>query len=76
MMKRLPSKIFTVYANPFPIFSLNTEYSFPLSYIMDRFVESEELLGGVFFLCDNEATSAVIGVVLPIDAGFEAYWGV
>lgn len=41
-----------------------------------RFVESEELLGGVFFLCDDKAASAVTGVVLPIDAGFSAYSGV
>ena len=41
-----------------------------------RFVESEELLGGVFFLCDDRAASAVTGVVLPIDAGFSAYSGV
>lgn len=43
---------------------------------MGRFVESEELLGGVFFLCDDEAASAVTGVVLPIDGGFSAYSGV
>lgn len=41
-----------------------------------RFVESEELLGGVFFLCDDKAASAITGVVLPIDAGFAAYSGV
>lgn len=41
-----------------------------------RFVESEELLGGVFFLCDEKAASAITGVVLPIDAGFSAYAGV
>lgn len=41
-----------------------------------RFVESEELLGGVFFLCDEKAASAITGVVLPIDAGFAAYSGV
>ena len=41
-----------------------------------RFVDSEELLGGVFFLCDDKAASAVTGVVLPIDAGFSAYSGV
>ena len=41
-----------------------------------RVVDSEELLGGVFFLCDNKAASAVTGVVLPIDAGFSAYSGV
>lgn len=41
-----------------------------------RFVDSEELLGGAFFLCDDRAASAVTGVVLPIDAGFAAYSGV
>lgn len=41
-----------------------------------RYVKSEELLGGVFFLCDDRAASAVTGVVLPIDAGFSAYSGV
>lgn len=43
---------------------------------MKRFVEGEELLGGVFFLCDDRAASAITGVVLPIDAGFAAYSGV
>lgn len=43
---------------------------------MARFVDGEELLGGVFFLCDERAASAVTGVVLPIDAGFAAYSGV
>lgn len=43
---------------------------------MNRFVDSSELLGGIFFLCDNNAASAVTGVVLPIDAGFAAYSGV
>ena len=43
---------------------------------MNRFVESDELLGGVFFLCDDKAASAITGVVLPIDAGFAAYSGV
>lgn len=43
---------------------------------MKRFVEGEELLGGVFFLCDEKAASAITGVVLPIDAGFAAYSGV
>lgn len=43
---------------------------------MARFVAGEELLGGVFFLCDEKAASAVTGVVLPIDAGFAAYSGV
>lgn len=43
---------------------------------MNRFVKSEELLGGMFFLCDDRAASAVTGVVLPIDGGFSAYSGV
>lgn len=41
-----------------------------------RFVNSDELLGGVFFLTDNAAASAITGVVLPIDAGYSAYSGV
>ncbi|MBP5248972.1 MAG: SDR family oxidoreductase [Lachnospiraceae bacterium] len=43
---------------------------------MGRFVDSEELLGGVFFLTDDRAASAITGVVLPIDCGFSAYSGV
>lgn len=43
---------------------------------MGRFIKSEELLGSVFFLCDDRAASAVTGVVLPIDGGFSAYSGV
>ncbi len=43
---------------------------------MGRFVDAQELLGGVFFLCDDKAASAITGVVLPIDAGFAAYSGV
>ena len=43
---------------------------------MGRFVDSEELLGGLFFLTDDKAASAVTGVVLPIDCGFAAYSGV
>lgn len=43
---------------------------------MGRFVDSEELLGGVFFLCDEKAASAITGVVLPIDCGYSAYSGV
>lgn len=41
-----------------------------------RFVESEELLGSTFFLCDDRSASAITGVVLPVDAGFSAYSGV
>ena len=43
---------------------------------MGRFVDSAELLGGVFFLTDDRAASAITGVVLPIDCGFAAYSGV
>ena len=43
---------------------------------MGRFVDSEELLGGLFFLTDDRAASAITGVVLPIDCGFAAYSGV
>ena len=43
---------------------------------MGRFVDSEELLGGLFFLTDDNHASAITGVILPIDAGFAAYSGV
>lgn len=43
---------------------------------MGRFGESEELLGGLLFLLNNEAASFITGVVLPIDGGFSAYSGV
>ena len=43
---------------------------------MGRYVNSEELLGGLFFLTDDKAASAITGVILPIDAGFAAYSGV
>ena len=43
---------------------------------MDRFVDAEELLGGMLFLCDDRSASAITGVVLPIDCGFAAYSGV
>ncbi|CAI3489467.1 SDR family oxidoreductase [Enterococcus cecorum] len=43
---------------------------------MNRFGESEELVGGVFFLADESLSSFVNGVILPIDGGFAAYSGV
>ena len=43
---------------------------------MGRLAESEELLGGMFFLTDDKAASAVTGVILPFDCGFAAYSGV
>ena len=41
-----------------------------------RFVDSNELLGGMLFLTDDKFASAVTGVILPIDCGFAAYSGV
>ena len=43
---------------------------------MGRFVDSAELLGGMFFLTNDKMASAVSGVILPIDCGFAAYSGV
>ena len=43
---------------------------------MNRFGESDELLGGLLFLLSNEASGFITGVVLPIDGGFSAYSGV
>ena len=43
---------------------------------MKRFGETEELLGSVLFLLDQEAAGFITGVVLPIDGGFSAYSGV
>ncbi len=43
---------------------------------MNRFVDSDELLGATLFLCDERSASAITGVVLPIDCGFAAYSGV
>lgn len=43
---------------------------------MDRFGEAEELLGTLLFLLDNNASSFITGVVIPVDGGFSAYSGV
>ena len=43
---------------------------------MGRFVDSAELLGGMFFLTNDKMASAITGVILPIDCGFAAYSGV
>ena len=43
---------------------------------MNRFGDSEELLGGLFFFLCDAASSFITGVVLPIDGGFSAYSGV
>ena len=43
---------------------------------MGRFGKTEELIGAVLFLLNNDAASFITGVVLPIDGGFSAYSGV
>ncbi len=43
---------------------------------MNRFGESDELIGGLLFFLNDAASSFITGVVLPIDGGFSAYSGV
>lgn len=43
---------------------------------MGRFVTPEELNGALEFLADDEKSSAVTGIVIPVDCGFSAYSGV
>lgn len=43
---------------------------------MGRFGKPEELFGALDFLCDNEASGFVTGIVIPVDGGFSAYSGV
>ena len=43
---------------------------------MGRFGKPEELTGAVLFLCDDNCSGFMTGVVLPIDGGFNAYSGV
>lgn len=43
---------------------------------MDRFGEVDELIGALLFLVNEEASSFVNGVVIPVDGGFSAYSGV
>lgn len=43
---------------------------------MNRFGEAEELLGTILFLLDENCSSFITGVVIPIDGGFNAYSGV
>ena len=42
---------------------------------MGRFGKPEELLGTLTWLCDNDASGFVTGVVVPVDGGFSAYSG-
>ena len=43
---------------------------------MNRFGESEELLGALRFLTDPAESGFVTGVIIPVDGGFSAYSGV
>ena len=43
---------------------------------MDRFGETEDLIGTLFYLVSPEASGFVNGVVIPVDGGFSAYSGV
>ncbi|HHV12613.1 MAG TPA: SDR family oxidoreductase [Clostridiales bacterium] len=43
---------------------------------MSRFGEPEELLGALLFLVNEEASSFINGIVIPVDGGFSAYSGV
>ena len=43
---------------------------------MKRFGRPEELLGTLLWLCNNEASGFVTGVIVPVDGGFSAYSGV
>lgn len=43
---------------------------------MERFGSPDELLGALFFLCNDEYSGFVTGTVLPVDGGFAAYSGV
>ena len=43
---------------------------------MGRLGKPEELFGALDFLCDNEASAFVTGIVIPVDGGFSAYSGV
>lgn len=41
-----------------------------------RFGTPEDLTGALLFLCDEEYSSFVTGIILPVDGGFSAYSGV
>jgi len=43
---------------------------------MGRFGETHELIGALLFLVNEDASSFINGIVLPIDGGFSAYSGV
>ena len=39
----------------------------------NRFGESDELVGTLFYLVSHEASSFVNGVVIPVDGGFQRF---
>ncbi len=43
---------------------------------MNRFGTTDDLTGTLLWLCDNQASGFVNGVVVPVDGGFAAYSGV
>jgi len=43
---------------------------------MNRFGEPEDLTGTLLWLCDNNSSGFVNGIVVPVDGGFSAYSGV
>ncbi|WP_424244899.1 NAD(P)-dependent dehydrogenase (short-subunit alcohol dehydrogenase family) [Elusimicrobium posterum] len=43
---------------------------------MGRFGEVSDLFGAFLWLCDEDASGFVTGVVVPVDGGFSAYGGV
>ncbi len=43
---------------------------------MNRFGEQKDLTGTLLWLCDNNASGFVNGIVVPVDGGFSAYSGV
>ena len=43
---------------------------------MNRFGETEDLMGTLLWLVDNKSSGFVNGVVVPVDGGFAAYSGV
>lgn len=43
---------------------------------MNRFGETDELVGALLFLASEEASSFVNGIVIPVDGGYSAYSGV
>ncbi|CDZ25077.1 putative oxidoreductase UxuB [[Clostridium] cellulosi] len=43
---------------------------------MKRFGKPEDLIGTLMYLCDEQESGFVTGVVIPVDGGFSAYSGV